>query len=172
VLVVLVVLAAAVAHPRVKVRFFWDRLGGGGGGAGGAGGGGAAGTPTMAVFRRGSVRLTDELSGAPLAGVRLRFTPTESGAELSGTTNADGHLDLLFSPIAYKSVQWEPHKSPGLDLPEQEFTVPAGGSDGDHLTHRLTLFMDDGKPVRAVMNTTLHASEAQTADQDKANPRH
>ena len=33
--------------------------------------------------------------------------------------------DVLFNPQEYsvqKSVQYEPHKSPGLDLPEQEFT--------------------------------------------------
>src|SRR5438552_12164208 len=33
--------------------------------------------------------------------------------------------DVLFNPKEYsisKSVQWEPHKAPGLDLPEQEFT--------------------------------------------------
>jgi LysM repeat protein len=32
---------------------------------------------------------------------------------------------VLFNPKEYsvqKSVQWEPHKSPGLDLPEQQFT--------------------------------------------------
>jgi hypothetical protein len=32
---------------------------------------------------------------------------------------------VLFNPKEYtvtKSVQWEPHKAPGLDLPEQEFT--------------------------------------------------
>lgn len=34
-------------------------------------------------------------------------------------------LDVLFNPKEYsiqKSVQWEPHKAPGLDLPEQQFT--------------------------------------------------
>jgi hypothetical protein len=33
--------------------------------------------------------------------------------------------DVLFNPKEYsvqKSVQWEPHKAPGLDTPEQEFT--------------------------------------------------
>ena len=29
---------------------------------------------------------------------------------------------------AEKSVQWEPHKSPGLDTPEQERSAGAGGS--------------------------------------------
>jgi hypothetical protein len=34
-------------------------------------------------------------------------------------------LDVLFNPKEYsiqKSVQWEPHKAPGLDSPEQQFT--------------------------------------------------
>jgi hypothetical protein len=34
-------------------------------------------------------------------------------------------VDALFNPKEYsiqKSVQWEPHKAPGLDLPEQQFT--------------------------------------------------
>ncbi len=34
-------------------------------------------------------------------------------------------IDVLFNPKEYsiqKSVQWEPHKAPGLDLPEQQFT--------------------------------------------------
>src|SRR3954464_2231177 len=33
--------------------------------------------------------------------------------------------DVLFNPKEYsvqKSVQWEPHKAPGLDTPEQELT--------------------------------------------------
>src|SRR6266850_2257609 len=33
--------------------------------------------------------------------------------------------DVLFNPKEYsvqKSVQWEPHKAPGLDTPEHEFT--------------------------------------------------
>jgi hypothetical protein len=41
--------------------------------------------------------------------------------------NADKNetIDVLFNPKEYsiqKSVQWEPHKAPGLDLPEQQFT--------------------------------------------------
>jgi hypothetical protein len=34
-------------------------------------------------------------------------------------------MDVLFNPKEYsieKSVQWEPHKAPGLNVPEQEFT--------------------------------------------------
>ena len=38
--------------------------------------------------------------------------------------------DVLFNPKEYsvqKSVQWEPHKAPGLDTPEQEFTSGDAG---------------------------------------------
>ncbi len=42
-------------------------------------------------------------------------------------TNLDKNssMDVLFNPKEYsiqKSVQWEPHKAPGLDSPEQQFT--------------------------------------------------
>ena len=39
--------------------------------------------------------------------------------------NSDNTYNVLFNPKEYsvqKSVQWEPHKAPGLDTPEQEFT--------------------------------------------------
>ncbi len=56
--------------------------------------------------------------------------------------------DVLFNPKEYsvqKSVQWEPHKSPGLDLPEQEFT------SGNPSVLSVELFFDtyeDKKDVR------------------------
>ena len=47
--------------------------------------------------------------------------------EKAKLTNVDKNesWDVLFNPKEYsvqKSVQWEPHKSPGLDTPEHEFT--------------------------------------------------
>ncbi|MBS2025860.1 MAG: LysM peptidoglycan-binding domain-containing protein [Deltaproteobacteria bacterium] len=39
--------------------------------------------------------------------------------------NSGNAITCLFNPKEYsiqKSVQWEPHKMPGLDLPEQQFT--------------------------------------------------
>jgi nucleoid-associated protein YgaU len=56
--------------------------------------------------------------------------------------------DVLFNPKEYsvqKSVQWEPHKAPGLDLPEQEFT------SGNPQILSVELFFDtyeDKKDVR------------------------
>lgn len=57
--------------------------------------------------------------------------------------------DVLFNPKEYsvqKSVQWEPHKAPGLDTPEQEFT------SGNPAILSVELFFDtyeDKKDVRA-----------------------
>jgi len=45
-------------------------------------------------------------------------------AKLMNVDTSDS-WDVLFNPKEYsvqKSVQWEPHKSPGLDTPEHEFT--------------------------------------------------
>jgi hypothetical protein len=56
--------------------------------------------------------------------------------------------DVLFNPKEYsvqKSVQWEPHKAPGLDTPEQEFT------SGNPAVLSVELFFDtyeDRKDVR------------------------
>jgi Contractile injection system tube protein/LysM domain len=49
------------------------------------------------------------------------------GLEKAKIINVDKNEDytVLFNPKEYsvsKSVQWEPHKAPGLDTPEQEFT--------------------------------------------------
>jgi hypothetical protein len=57
--------------------------------------------------------------------------------------------DVLFNPKEYsvqKSVQWEPHKAPGLDSPEQEFT------SGNPAVLSVELFFDtyeSKKDVRA-----------------------
>jgi hypothetical protein len=103
--------------------------------------------------------------------------------------------DVLFNPKEYsvqKSVQWEPHKAPGLDTPEQEFTSgnPAVLSVElffdtyedkkdvrfqfkgviESLALRYTMFLPDGKPCRATANISI--KEAQTAkEQLQKNPR-
>ncbi len=57
--------------------------------------------------------------------------------------------DVLFNPKEYsvqKSVQWEPHKAPGLDAPEHEFT------SGNPAVLNVELFFDtyeQKKDVRA-----------------------
>jgi nucleoid-associated protein YgaU len=71
--------------------------------------------------------------------------------EKAKLTNVDTSesWDVLFNPKEYsvqKSVQWEPHKAPGLDLPEQEFT------SGNPMVLNVELFFDtyeDKKDVRA-----------------------
>jgi hypothetical protein len=138
-------------------------------------------------------------------------------------TDKNKTYEVLFNPKEYtiqKSVQWEPHKAPGLDLPEQEFTSgnPAVLSVelffdtyedkssvkdktdeiyglalvnpdkhrpplvmfswGDvtfkgvieSLSVRYTMFLNDGKPCRAVINLSI--KEAKSAkEQLEQNPR-
>src|SRR3954469_16737642 len=76
--------------------------------------------------------------------------------------------DVLFNPKEYsvqKSVQWEPHKAPGLDTPEQEFT------SGNPAVLNVELFFDtyeDKKDVR-----TLHTEKVMAlalVDADKHRP--
>lgn len=76
--------------------------------------------------------------------------------------------DVLFNPKEYsvqKSVQWEPHKAPGLDTPEQEFT------SGNPAVLSVELFFDtyeDKKDVR-----TEHCEKIMTlalVDADKHRP--
>jgi len=110
--------------------------------------------------------------------------------------------DVLFNPQEYsvqKSVQYEPHKSPGLDLPEQEFTSgnPSLLSvelffdtyeskkdvskefcwgtflfEGfiESLTLRYTMFLPSGKPCRATANLSIKQYES-AKDQLQRNPR-
>src|SRR5256885_8317197 len=77
-------------------------------------------------------------------------------------------FDVLFNPKEYsieKSVQWEPHKAPGLDTPEQEFT------SGNPAVLSVELFFDtyeDNKDVR-----TEHTEKIMTlalVDADKHRP--
>src|SRR5437588_12161840 len=46
-------------------------------------------------------------------------------AKIINLDKSGDDLTVLFNPKEFsiqKTVQWEPHKAPGLDLPEQEFT--------------------------------------------------
>src|SRR5205807_847427 len=55
--------------------------------------------------------------------------------------------DVLFNPKEYsiqKSVQWEPHKAPGLDTPEQEFT------SGNPAVLSVELFFDTNEEKKDV----------------------
>ena len=76
--------------------------------------------------------------------------------------------DVLFNPKEYsvqKSVQWEPHKAPGLDTPEQEFT------SGNPAILSVELFFDtyeDKKDVRAAHTDPI--MKLALVDADKHRP--
>jgi hypothetical protein len=60
-------------------------------------------------------------------------------------------FDVLFNPKEYtiqKSVQWEPHKAPGLDSPEQEFT------SGNPAMLAVELFFDTYEEKKSVKEFT------------------
>jgi hypothetical protein len=166
-------LAGALAIRRVKVRFYWDRLGNRPGGAaavaaasaaavtGAAGGGAAAAASIRKGSVRGSVRIVDDMTGAPIDGVTVRFVPVAGGEVLTGTTDAAGRMQVMFNPKEYKTTQWEPHKAPGLDAPSQDVVVPPAAAAGDLTTNRLNVFLPDGTPIRARMTITWHPPEAQ-----------
>lgn len=76
--------------------------------------------------------------------------------------------DVLFNPKEYsvqKSVQWEPHKAPGLDTPEQEFT------SGNPAVLSVELFFDtyEGKKDVRVEHTDKIMKLA-LVDADKHRP--
>jgi hypothetical protein len=76
--------------------------------------------------------------------------------------------DVLFNPKEYsvqKSVQWEPHKAPGLDTPEQEFT------SGNPAVLSVELFFDtyeEKKDVRKAHTDPIMALAL--VDPDKHRP--
>ena len=76
--------------------------------------------------------------------------------------------DVLFNPKEYsvqKSVQWEPHKAPGLDTPEQEFT------SGNPAVLSVELFFDTYEAKKDVR--TDHTEKIMTlalVDADKHRP--
>ena len=75
--------------------------------------------------------------------------------------------DVLFNPKEYsiqKSVQWEPHKAPGLDTPEQEFT------SGNPAVLSVELFFDtyeDKKDVKAEHTDKIMALALVDADKHR-----
>ena len=66
-------------------------------------------------------------------------------------TDANSTIKVMFNPKEYsvtKSVQWEPHKIPGLDLPEQEFT------SGNPAVLALELFFDTYEDKKSCKSET------------------
>jgi hypothetical protein len=75
-------------------------------------------------------------------------------------------FNVLFNPKEYtisKSVQWEPHKAPGLDLPEQEFT------SGNPAVLTVELFFDTYEDKTSVHEHTdkIHALALVNADKHR-----
>jgi hypothetical protein len=76
-------------------------------------------------------------------------------------------FDVLFNPKEYsieKSVQWEPHKSPGLDTPEQEFT------SGNPAVLSVELFFDTYEAKTDVHEHTDKVMKLALVDADKHRP--
>lgn len=76
-------------------------------------------------------------------------------------------MDVLFNPKEYsiqKSVQWEPHKSPGLDTPEQEFT------SGNPSILSVELFFDTYEDKADVTKVTTKVYSLALVDANKHRP--
>src|SRR5262245_14007165 len=83
--------------------------------------------------------------------------------------NADTQdsMDVLFNPKEYsiqKSVQWEPHKAPGLNVPEQEFT------SGNPAILSVELFFDTYEPKTDVHEHTDKVMNLTLINPDKHRP--
>src|SRR5207237_2689017 len=63
-----------------------------------------------------------------------------------------------------KSVQWEPHKAPGLDMPEQEFT------SGNPAVLSVELFFDTYEDKKSVHENTDKLKVLAEVDADKHRP--
>jgi Contractile injection system tube protein len=82
-------------------------------------------------------------------------------------TDKQTTLEALFNPKEYsiqKSVQWEPHKAPGLDSPEQEFT------SGNPAILSVELFFDTYEDKKSVKEYTDQLMEMALVDADKHRP--
>ncbi|HEX4384363.1 MAG TPA: hypothetical protein VH083_15485 [Myxococcales bacterium] len=87
-------------------------------------------------------------------------------AKLINTDNQDT-LEVLFNPKEYtiqKSVQWEPHKAPGLDSPEQEFT------SGNPAMLAVELFFDTYEDKKSVKEFTDKVMALALVEADKHRP--
>ena len=76
-------------------------------------------------------------------------------------------FSVLFNPKEFsvqKSVQWEPHKAPGLDLPEQEFT------SGNPAVLSVELFFDSYEEKKDVHVYTDKVQALTKVNSDKHRP--
>jgi Contractile injection system tube protein/LysM domain len=82
-------------------------------------------------------------------------------------TGDEATLTVMFNPkefSVHKTVQWEPHKAPGLDLPEQEFT------SGNPAVLNVELFFDTYEEKRSVHDFTDRLKVLAEVDADKHRP--
>jgi len=81
--------------------------------------------------------------------------------------NKNTTMEVLFNPKEFsieKSVQWEPHKAPGLNLPEQEFT------SGNPAMLTVELFFDTYEPKTDVHEHTDKLMKLALVDSDLHRP--
>ena len=82
-------------------------------------------------------------------------------------TGDDATLTVMFNPKEFsihKTVQWEPHKAPGLDLPEQEFT------SGNPAVLNVELFFDTYEDKKSIHDYTDRLKLLAEVDADKHRP--
>jgi hypothetical protein len=82
-------------------------------------------------------------------------------------TGEEATFTVMFNPkelSIHKTVQWEPHKVPGLDLPEQEFT------SGNPAVLSVELFFDTYEEKQSVHHHTQRLKRLAEVDADKHCP--
>jgi hypothetical protein len=88
-------------------------------------------------------------------------------AKIINLDKSGDDLTVLFNPKEFsiqKTVQWEPHKAPGLDLPEQEFT------SGNPRVLSVELFFDTYEEKTSVHEHTDKLQNYALVDADKHRP--
>ena len=88
-------------------------------------------------------------------------------AKIINLDKKDDDLTVLFNPKEFsiqKTVQWEPHKAPGLNLPEQEFT------SGNPRVLNVELFFDTYEEKKSVHEYTDKLQNYALVDPDKHQP--
>jgi len=88
-------------------------------------------------------------------------------AKILNLDKKDDDLTVLFNPKEFslqKTVQWEPHKAPGLNLPEHEFT------SGNPRILSVELFFDTYEEKKSVHEYTDKLQNYALVDPDKHQP--
>ncbi len=88
-------------------------------------------------------------------------------AKIINLDKSGDDLTVLFNPKEFsiqKTVQWEPHKAPGLDLPEHEFT------SGNPRILTVELFFDTYEEKKSVHEYTDKLQNYALVDPDKHQP--